>query len=224
MSGAMLDKLIRFQRPERALPYARELSDATIAAILGTDQATYADAVNRLNAQLMNAADELAADRVLADRLSRVPFTHGQRLIAIGESTTADRLSWFEILRTLLSSTRADLALTFENLAISGATTTQSLTTVPGLRRQRPDWLFCLLGTNDVQRFGSATGPRLVSQTETMRNLHQLRDLSQLPESSAWVWLAPPCPCVQRARCISMTACTPRCRRSKHLPLRCSPG
>jgi lysophospholipase L1-like esterase len=71
---------------------------------------------------------------------------------------------------SLLSSTRPDLALSFENLAISGATTTQSLTTLPGLRRQRPDWLFCLLGTNDVERFGSATGPRLVSQTETMGN------------------------------------------------------
>jgi hypothetical protein len=29
-----------------------------------------------------------------------------------------------------------------------------------GLRRQRPDWLFRLLGTNDVQRFGSACSPR----------------------------------------------------------------
>jgi acyl-CoA thioesterase-1 len=191
MSDPMLDKLIRFQRPERLLPYARHLSDTTIAAILGTEHATYVDTLTRLNVQLSDAVGELAADPDVAARLQRVPFTRGHKLVAIGESTTADRLSWFEILSALLSSTRPELELAFDNVAISGATTTQTLTTLPGLRHQRPDWVFCLLGTNDVQRFGSATGPRLVSQPETMRNLHELRNLTHLPRRSSWVWLTP---------------------------------
>jgi hypothetical protein len=39
----------------------------------------------------MKAADDLAADPDVAELLSRVPFTDGQRLVAIGESSTADR-------------------------------------------------------------------------------------------------------------------------------------
>jgi acyl-CoA thioesterase-1 len=191
MTISPLEKLIRFQRPERALTYARSLTDATIAGLFGTDETTYRHTRDRLDADRTRAAAELGADPNVTERLARVPFAHAQRLVAIGESTTADRLSWFEILRTLLSPARPDLELSFDNLAVSGATTTQVLATVPGLRRSRPDWVFCMLGANDVQRFGSSTGPRLVSQAETLRNLDQLRALSHLPDTATWVWLTP---------------------------------
>jgi acyl-CoA thioesterase-1 len=189
-SNTQVDKLIRVQRPGRALPYARSLTDATVAAIIGTDETTYVQTIARLETQRSRAARELAGEADVRAQLDRLPFARGQRIVAIGESTTADRLSWFEILRVLISSTRPDLELTFENLAISGATTTQALAGIAAVRYQRPDWLFCLLGTNDVQRLG-ADGLRLVSQGETMRNLQYLHELAQLPPQAQWIWLTP---------------------------------
>jgi acyl-CoA thioesterase-1 len=186
----MIDRLIRFERPDRSLAYARSLTDSTIAALFGTDETTYLQTLAHLETQRDEAARELAGGADVRAQLDRVPFTHGQRIVAIGESTTADRLSWFEILRALLSSVRPDLELVFENLAISGATTTQALSRIAAVRYQRPDWLFCLIGTNDVQRFGP-DGPRLVSQAETLRNVQQLQRLAQLPPQAQWIWLTP---------------------------------
>jgi acyl-CoA thioesterase-1 len=189
-TNAQVDKLIRFQRPDRALPYARSLTDATVAAIIGTDETTYVQTIARLETQRSRAARELAGEADVRAQLDRLPFARGQRIVAIGESTTADRLSWFEILRVFISSTRPDHELIFENLAISGATTTQALAGIAAVRYRRPDWLFCLLGTNDVQRLGT-DGLRLVSQGETMRNLQYLHELAQLPPGAHWIWLTP---------------------------------
>jgi acyl-CoA thioesterase-1 len=191
MTNPMLEKLVRFQHPERTLSFARSLTDGTLAALFGTDEDALRATLEHLNAQRLAAARELAADPDVRANLERVPFTPGQHLVAIGESTTADRLSWFEILRTLLTSERPDLDLRFDNLAITGATTTQMLVGVSTIRQAAGDWVFCMLGTNDMRRFDSPDGPRLVSQTETLRNLRELRTQARLDDKAHWVWLAP---------------------------------
>ncbi|MBP2324574.1 hypothetical protein JOF56_004959 [Kibdelosporangium banguiense] len=58
-------------------------------------------------------------------------FDLGPHVAVVGESTTADRLSWFEILRHALSLRHKEVRLT--NLAVSGSTTTQALTRLPAL-------------------------------------------------------------------------------------------
>jgi acyl-CoA thioesterase-1 len=191
MTNPMLEKLVRFQHPDRSLGYARNLSDDTLAALFGTDAATYRAALDEIDAQRTQAARTLAADPSVAALLKRLPFQRGQRIVAIGESTTADRLSWFEILGTLIGTERPDLELRFGNLAVAGATTTQTLAAVPSIRRQVGDWVFCMLGTNDLQRFGSPDGPRLVSESETLRNLRELRARAELAADARWVWLTP---------------------------------
>ena len=80
-----VDKLIRFQRPGRALPYARSLTDATVAAIIGTDETTYVQTLARLEAQRSRAARELAGEADVRGQLDRLPFARGQRIVAIGE-------------------------------------------------------------------------------------------------------------------------------------------
>jgi acyl-CoA thioesterase-1 len=191
MTDPMLDKLIRFQRPDRALTFTRGLNNKTTAAIFGIDETQYASALHDLDRQRTNAATRLATDPLVRANLKRLPFVEQQHLVAIGESTTADRLSWFEILRTLLQTERPDLGLRFSNLAISGATTTQVLAGLPGIRRQAADWLFCMLGTNDAQRFDPPTGPRLVTANETFRNLRELRARTLTSEAARWVWVTP---------------------------------
>ncbi len=104
--------------------------------------------------------------------------------MAIGESTTADRLSWFEILRHVLATRRE---VVFVNLAVSGHTTTQALTRLPALGFHRPDHVLCMLGANDAQRL-RPDGPTLVDRGETERNLVILRELAG---DVRWTWLTP---------------------------------
>ncbi|MCX5065973.1 GDSL-type esterase/lipase family protein [Micromonospora lupini] len=191
MTSPMLEKLIRFQRPERVLPFAQNLRVQTLAGIFGADETEYRTALETLIRQRAAAAARLATDPQVRADLTNLPFRPGDHLVAIGESTTADRLSWFELLRVLLQTERSDLRLRFDNLAVSGATTTQVLATVPAIRRQSADWMFCMLGSNDSQRLDAADGPLLVSRSETLRNLAQLRARALPVAESRWLWLTP---------------------------------
>lgn len=191
MTDPLLEKLIRFQHPDRVLPFARNLSESTLAAIFGADEADYRSSLDAIDRQRIAAAGRLAADPDIRDRLSHLPFRAGDRIVAIGESVTADRLSWFELLRTLITSERPELHLQFENLAVSGSTSTQALAALPAIRMRSADWLFCMLGNNDSQRLSTADESLLVSRSETVRNLTELRARALPSEASRWVWLTP---------------------------------
>jgi acyl-CoA thioesterase-1 len=191
MSNPMLERLVRFQRPESALPFARHLDARTLAAIFGTGEDEYRSVVEDIDRRCLDAAERIAASPMAESHLRALPFEEGAHVVAIGESTTADRLSWFEILRTLVETHRPDLDLRFTNLAVSGATTVQVLSTLPGIRRHEPDWVFCMLGTNDAQRLDAPDGPLLVSPEETKRNLAELRARAAPDKNLAWVWLTP---------------------------------
>lgn len=191
MTDPILEKLIRFQHPERVLPFARQLSGSTLAAIFGVDEADYRSTLDEIDRQRIAAADRLAADPEMRTRLLNLPFREGDRIVAIGESVTADRLSWFELLRTLITSVRPELHLSFDNLAVSGSTSTQALAALPAIRMRSADWLFCMLGNNDSQRLSTSDASRLVSRSETVRNLAELRARALPSDSSHWVWLTP---------------------------------
>ena len=189
--GAMLDKLVRFERPERSLPYAWAMDDAARAGVFGTDPANYDAAMRTLEGRRDEAVRRLAAMPSVRSALGRAPFSTGGRVIAIGESTTADRLSWFELLAALFAAERADLGLQFENLAISGSTTTQALANLPALWRRQAEVVFCMLGANDARRFPGAEGERLVSAVETTRNLQLIRRDAASSPGARWIWVAP---------------------------------
>lgn len=191
MTEPMLEKLIRFQHPERVLLFTRHLDVHALAAIFGTDETEYQSTLDTLDRQRREAATRLISDPNVRSQLDHLPFQPGDHLVAIGESITADRLSWFELLRTLLETERPDLGLRFDNLAVSGATSTQVLATLPTIRRHSADWIFCMLGSNDSQRLGTVDGPLLVSRSETLRNLAELRARALPVDTSRWVWVTP---------------------------------
>lgn len=190
MNAAMTEKLVRFQQPEKAMPYLNGLDEARVAALFGLEPDQYRDLRAGFARQARDAAEELLTDTELAAQVDRLPFAPGSKVLALGESSTADRLSWFEILRELLALRRPGDAITLINAAVSGCTTTQALTTLPRLSYERPDWVLCQLGANDAQRLGPAR-TRLVSATETARNLLLLRDRALELTPAQWIWLTP---------------------------------
>ncbi|MER5861847.1 SGNH/GDSL hydrolase family protein [Kitasatospora sp. NPDC002040] len=179
-----IERLVRSQRPEQTLRFLGEPDRAALAALFGLDPARYGALLDRFDGQARAAAHELTAEPGFAARAARLPFAPGQHVVAIGESTTADRLSWFEVLRHLLPD-----GVRLTNLAVPGSTTTQALAQLPFvLGFQRPDWVLCMLGANDAQRID---GTPLVSPAETQRNLAALHDLTAGRTAARWVWLTP---------------------------------
>ncbi|MFF8381210.1 SGNH/GDSL hydrolase family protein [Streptomyces sp. NPDC015661] len=186
MTEDLTEKLVRFQQPEKILRYLGELPDTRLADLFGLDPEAYRKLLRDFDERTRDTAAELLKDPGFAERADRLPFRPGQRIVALGESSTADRLSWFAILRHLLPD-----GVELVNLAVSGSTTTQALAQLPQLAFLRPDWILCMLGANDAQRLGrgeQAAGTRLVSAAETERNLLALRELAGVPR---WIWLTP---------------------------------
>jgi acyl-CoA thioesterase-1 len=183
---ALLQRLVRFQQPEKALGYLGPLEESRIAALFGLSPDEYLTLCRGFEDQVRDVAQALLTRPGFAEAVDRLPFTSGQHIVALGESTTADRLSWFEMLRQLLALRRPEERIKLTNLAVSGCTTTQALAQLPGLAFHHPDWVLCMLGVNDAQRLASG-GPSLVSLTETERNLLALRDLA----GARWTWLTP---------------------------------
>ncbi|MFB6615132.1 SGNH/GDSL hydrolase family protein [Streptomyces sp. NPDC056367] len=178
------ERMLRFHQPEKVLRHLGPAPDeATLAALFGLDPAGYRSYLGRFEDRNRAAAAALAATPGAAARLAGLPFRPGEHVVAVGESTTADRLSWFEVLRHLLPE-----GVRCTNLAVSGSTTTQALANLPLLAFQRPDWVLCMLGANDVQRLD---GIPLVTAAETRRTLRALRDLTVRRTGARWVWLTP---------------------------------
>ncbi|WP_188316852.1 SGNH/GDSL hydrolase family protein [Solihabitans fulvus] len=73
-------------------------------------------------------------------------------MVAIGESTTDDLQSWLEILRQLLALRRGGDGITVVNAAVAGQTTTEALRAMGTTLETRPDWILCMIGTNDARR------------------------------------------------------------------------
>ncbi|WP_412540810.1 SGNH/GDSL hydrolase family protein [Longispora sp. K20-0274] len=208
----MTERLVRFQHPEKTLGYLGGVDDERLAALYNLDLGSYRVLRDGFAERARAAARDLLDDGEFAARVDKLPFEPGQRIVAIGESTTDDLLSWFEILRHLLALRRPADDITCVNLAVSGHTSTQALTLLPAVAHHAPDWILCMLGGNDAQRLGPASGaniqhpgpaagtgqrsgppagPTLVSLTETDRNLAALRDLAAHRTGARWVWLTP---------------------------------
>jgi acyl-CoA thioesterase I len=167
-----LDWVVRFARP-RALLELHDLpaTDAVEPVALGL------------------AADDLRARRrALAERARAAapdgptPFASNDVVVGLGDSITADALSWFELI-----AARSDAR--FVNAGISGDTTADLRKRAFRVAALRPDWILAMIGTNDCQRHGPRE-ERLVAEGETVRNLLALDAALRAP--ARLVWVTPP--------------------------------
>lgn len=187
-----LVKLVQSQHPEKLLPFARNMEEQTLAAIYGMDTDTYRSIKHQLTQQVQNVASEMLEDMAFAGKVDRLPFQAGQTVIAIGESTTDDLLSWFELLRQLVGLRRPSDGIRFINEGISGNTTAQVLGRMSGITAKEPDWILCMIGGNDAMRIGPEPAKTQVSAEETAKNLAAIRHVAASRTKAGWVWLIPP--------------------------------
>lgn len=188
------EPLLRFCHPERILATTRlpglDVLDAgVLAGLYGVDPATHARTRARWQREAERAVEAALDDEVVRG-LRSLPFRTGERVLAVGDSITADRQSWAELLALALGTVRAGVEIV--NGGLSGDTTTGALARSRVLRAARPEHVLVLLGTNDARRHG---GVMLVSHRETARNLTGLR---RVLGDAPITWITPPPICPER--------------------------
>ncbi|WP_282935524.1 GDSL-type esterase/lipase family protein [Paenibacillus sp. RC67] len=185
-------KLIQMQHPEKLLSFARHLDDKLLAAIYGMDLEMYLNVKGQIVRQVKEAAEQLLEYPDFADQIDRLPFKAGETVIAVGESTTDDLHSWFEILRHLLELQRPQDKIRLINEGISGNTSSQILGRLSGIVAKQPNWILCMIGSNDALRIGPESTKTLLSLEEIDKNLNEIRRVAAARTKAQWVWITPP--------------------------------
>jgi acyl-CoA thioesterase-1 len=190
-AAGMGEELARSIHPEKVFAFLPGMSPANLAALYGLDEPAYAAIRRRFAAQTAAAARDLLAEAEFATAVDRLPFSAGQTLAVIGESTTDAADSWLEILGHLIMLQRPADEIKLVNMAISGYPTTMLLRVMSEtLQRHRPSRLALFAGGNDVLRYGTGSTKPLVSGTETARNLAEMRRQAAAAGARV-IWMTP---------------------------------
>jgi len=172
-------------------PVAGELHDDLLAQMMSCSVPAARAVVDGLAAEVRDTARQMLDDGVFRDRLRALPFRPGDRIVAVGDSITADRLGWFELLAAASALAGAPGG-EMVNLGVSGNTTADVLERFDLLEAARPTHVLLMLGTNDVRAHGRAAGHRMVTGSETERNLRALVDLIAGELGAAITAITPP--------------------------------
>lgn len=156
-------------------PVAPELLDEVMAQMFGCSPVEITAAVRSLEHAAERGARDLLADAEFRAAIDALPFTDGDVVVAVGDSLTADRLSWYELLTASMRLTgRTDVQTV--NLAVSGNTTADVLERWDLVAAARPTHILLMLGTNDVRSHGRARH-RMATSGETARNFAAISGL-----------------------------------------------
>jgi lysophospholipase L1-like esterase len=180
--------LHKFLHPEKVYP---SLDEATVAGIMGTPLDRYRQIKAELQAEIQRAAEELLADSDFAARIDRLPFSSGATIVGLGDSITDDWQSWIELLRCLVESRRPQDNIRFVNAGFSGDTTTHLIWRFSPVVAEQPEWILCMIGTNDATRHGQNPLDVVISPQETEKNLKLLRHYAAMQTSAKWAWITP---------------------------------
>jgi len=186
----MVQNWLQYTHLDKLYGYLPGMPQAA-AAIFGLDPAAYAEIIAQFDQRAAGAADRLLGDQRITGWVDALPFTRGQKVLAVGDSTTDDLQSWAVILDHLLSKRRGQDNITIINAGLSAHTSSMMLRRWPATLAVKPDWIMCALGTNDVTRVGPEPTKPTVSTNESIANLRQLRSIASHLTDASWVWLTP---------------------------------
>lgn len=179
---------LQFVHLEKLYGYLPGLT-ASLPAIFGITADEHAAIREEFDEQARTSAGELLTDAGFAERVARLPFPPGARILAVGDSITDDLRSWAEILRHALTIAHPGDDLAVVNAGLSAHATAMILRRWPSLLHPAPDWIICGLGGNDVTRI--AGGKPQVTLAESVDNLRELRRIAAERTEARWVWLTP---------------------------------
>ena len=162
------------------------------ACVLNIELEQFNAEVQRIEGLLQADARRLLARPEIAAGLDRLPVRRGGTVLAIGNSVTTYRRSYFALLRALVGLHRPDDGLRFANHAQSGFTSTHARrSTYRQYILEQPDLVIILLGGNDCERFAVTGAQTLVSPAEYRVNLESIIRAFQERTGARLVLLSP---------------------------------
>lgn len=194
MSEEQIRWLLKVLQPESTLgglPGVAALTESTRAALLGLAPEVYRAVLARMREGVKAAALELLAEPEVAASVDRLPLARGARVVAFGDSHTADPESWARILAEMLAVRRPADDVSVAIRAVPGDTTTHGLVRIGEALAQKPDWLVVFLGVNDARTQGPRPTKTLVDARETARNLVELKSRIARETSARYLWITP---------------------------------
>jgi acyl-CoA thioesterase I len=197
VTSEQVERLLQFWHPEKlvaGMPGADDaFTDEVCANLLGVELEIYQEAKSHLVERSYQAAKELLADSRFAVAVNHLPFADDSTIVGVGDSITEDGLSWLQLLERSLELGRPNERFHIINAGASGDTTTRVISRFMGdVAICQPDWIICLIGTNDAIRLGDNPTKCLVSLRETKANLALLREFAHTHINAHWVWMTPP--------------------------------
>ncbi|WP_199517193.1 SGNH/GDSL hydrolase family protein [Nucisporomicrobium flavum] len=157
-------------------PVGDDLHAELLARMLSTSPESISTLIRSLRDEAEAAAARLLTGSDYRDALAALPFRPDDRIVAVGDSITADRLGWFDVLAASFALAGAP-APTLVNLGVSGDTTADVLERFDLVQASRPSRVLLMLGTNDARAHGPGGGHRMATIHETERNLRALVQL-----------------------------------------------
>jgi lysophospholipase L1-like esterase len=172
-------------------PVGDDLHAELLAQMLGCSGDAVRSVAADLTGQARETAAAMVADAGFNKAIEALPFRTQDRVVAVGDSITADRLGWFELLSAAVALTGRPTGAMI-NLGVSGNTTADVIERFDLLEAARPSHVLLMLGTNDVRSHGRAVAYRMVGAAETERNLRAIIDLIVTGLGAAVTVITPP--------------------------------
>lgn len=190
------DTWVRYLRTENMADIRRRGVSVPTQLLLGAELARYTPDTFQEVTSEMHRSVEVRAARMLADPscaalIDRLPLRESCRVIAVGDSITADRLGWADLLFAILRQADRFSSVTGINLGLGGSTTHDTVERFDAVSALQPDWILLQVGTNDTREHPSLPGERLISRSETRRNLRVIGRLAEAT-SATTIAMTPP--------------------------------
>jgi lysophospholipase L1-like esterase len=124
--------------------------------------------------------------------LGQVACRPAGRIVTVGDSLTADPLSWARILAAAFELACGASSPRVVNLGVGGDTTVHIVSRFEQVMREQPELVIVLAGTNDARVHGAPDGRVLVADADTRRNLELLCRLTRDETRAAIALITPP--------------------------------
>jgi lysophospholipase L1-like esterase len=187
---------LRYTRTEewpifQRYPIDEELHAKLLAQMLNCTPAHVRALVQSLSDATRTSAAEMMSVQQPRAAVEALPFRDGDRVVAVGDSITADRTGWFEMLSASIDLA-GNRAVARHNLGVSGNTTADVLERFDLLEAARPTFVLLMVGTNDARSHGRPISHRMATAQETERNLLALIELITIDLGASVRLITPP--------------------------------
>lgn len=185
--------LLQFLNIEKQFPLLPGVHNIeAVAGLMGIEVEELIELRSLFEDNARQAASELLKEENIFEWTDQLPFKAGDKIVALGASTTDDLQGWLSILEFVLDIALDDPGFTFINAGLPNNTTTDALRRVNrDLLANDPDWVFVDLGLFDAQRPSFLPSRTLIPLSETWENLTIIDDVIAEVTDNPPIWITP---------------------------------